>query len=294
MAATIFGFTANEIKPQPGFNAQVSDNGGWTATHEFAVKASDFASVAGQFAKGSHLITLDPSIPAMFDFLQITETAVSRIEGDLVFLSVTATGTDIDQWESGEDPALSTAALPTYSLRGALTERPILSHPKIIDLENPYELDLLTRLLDGDEQCRYNSALNQFGFFAAESDVIAGPATENITQTWFALVNPSTSEPYVLSAACQDFAKRIAKGDTTYQVPSITWTETTEGDTGLNNTQLNKLGKISTPRGNPPAPGGSRNWLLTSATSDQQGLLYRTQLEWTLSDENGWDAFFYD
>ena len=293
MAATIFGFTANEIKPQPGFSAQANDNGGWTGTHEFAIRAVDYATTAASFARGTQLTTLDPSIPSEFSFLRITDVRVTRVEGDFIFLSVTATGSPIDQWESGDEPGLSTQAEPTYSLRGSLSERPILEHPKAIAL-GAIERTLLSRLMDGDEQCRYNQDLQQFGYFEVESDVVAGPGTSNTKQIWFALGPEGTTTPYTLSDECKKFAELISKGETTYLVPNITWTETTEGEQQLTAQQINKLGKVSPPRGNPPSPSDGRNWMLTSATSDQQGLLHRTQIEWTLSDENGWDDFLYD
>jgi hypothetical protein len=58
--------------------------------------------------------------------------------------------------------------------------------------------------------------------------------------------------------------------------------------------QLNKLGRISTPRGGPPTPTGSRNWMLTGASQEQRGDLYQTQLEWSLSEREGHDSFLYD
>ncbi len=79
-----------------------------------------------------------------------------------------------------------------------------------------------------------------------------------------------------------------------YEKATFTWAETTEGLDQLTPAQINKLGQISVPRGTPPEPAGVRDWMLTSATQSQAGELYRTALEWSLSDEGGHDDFLYD
>jgi hypothetical protein len=96
------------------------------------------------------------------------------------------------------------------------------------------------------------------------------------------------------SADAIAFATRIQQGQTTYQKSSYTWTESTEGADQLTEPQINKLGKIATPRGTPPEATSGRNWMLTNVSQSQSGELYRTNLEWTLSEEDGWDDFLYD
>ena len=91
-----------------------------------------------------------------------------------------------------------------------------------------------------------------------------------------------------------EFAKVIARGETTYLRPVITWTESTQGSDGLTPAQLNKLGKIATVRGDPPQPADTRDWMLTSAFQEQSGELITTDLEWTLSEKGGHDDFLYD
>jgi hypothetical protein len=96
------------------------------------------------------------------------------------------------------------------------------------------------------------------------------------------------------SADANAFAVRIQQGQSTYEKATFTWAETTEGLDQLTPAQINKLGQISIPRGTPPEPAGVRDWMLTSATQSQAGELYRTALEWSLSDEGGHDDFLYD
>jgi hypothetical protein len=91
-----------------------------------------------------------------------------------------------------------------------------------------------------------------------------------------------------------EFAIRIQQGQTTYQKSVYTWQESTEGEDQIVTQQLNNLGLIATPRGTPPTPTGLRNWMLTSVSQSQTGELYRTNIEWTLSDEGGHDDFLYE
>lgn len=269
MAATIKGFANGEIKPQPGFTASASENGGWTAKHEFAVKADDFESVQSSFAKGTLLADLDPDIPAPFNtFLAISETSFSRVEGDLIFLSVTATGSGTNQFQEND---LGGDALPTYELSGTLSEVPITDHPKFFGLTS-VEKYAVSLLLSGE--AIYNLTLADVGNYREDS------------KEWISWNMP-------LGADATEFATRIAKGDNTYLVPRIVWTETTEGEDQLTIEQLPNLGRIAEPRGNPPTPA-TRDWMLTNCTGSQQGNLYRTTLEWTLSERGGWDTFKYE
>ena len=137
MAATIKGFSAGEIKPQPGFSARQSEQGGWVGNHEFAIKASDFDIAQSEFAKGTLLADLDPDIPDPFSsFLRISEVELSRVEGDLMFFRVVATGSGVNQFEEGD---LGAGAEPTYTLTGQLTDVPFSNHRKwqaLSDTEN--------------------------------------------------------------------------------------------------------------------------------------------------------------
>jgi hypothetical protein len=267
MAASIKGFTSGELKPQPGLVISRTENGGWEARHEIYIRAEDFSSVSGQFAKGNLLADLDDEVPEPFaSFLTIDTVSFSRVEGDLIAFNVTATGGSGAQFSTDE---LSEEAAPTYVLMGQLFDAPFSQHPKWKDLSS-LDKSLLGMLINGDltydiaEQVLYIT-----GEDAAYKDQLDGGDSD-------------------------DFAERIQQGQTTYQKSTYTWNETTEGDEQLTSSQLNKLGKISNPRGNPPEPTGTRDWMLTSASQSQSGDLYRTSLEWTLSESGGHDDFLYD
>jgi hypothetical protein len=272
MAATIFGFGTDELKPQPGLSISRSESGGWSATHEIIIKASDFADVSSNFARGTLLSALDPTVPDPFkDFLAIDTVQFVRSEGDLYVFSVTATGGEAQYNSDPEDPGLSANALPTYTLTGQLQDVPFSMHPKWKALTD-YNKSLLGDLLEG--VLTYNIGSNILYFADKEKS--------------------SKDQFDPTSADAIDFAKRIQQGQTTYQKSSYTWTESTEGADQLTEPQINKLGKIATPRGTPPEATLERDWMLTNVSQSQSGELYRTNLEWTLSEEDGWDEFLYD
>jgi hypothetical protein len=270
MAATIIGIEDNI--PQPEFRARREENGGWSASHQITARAENVLALISAVQIGRPITSIDPTIPTEFDFLLIDSFEIAREEGDLYVANITAKGGEFDQFETGEEGGLSTEALPTYELRGTLSDQPLSRHPKYVAL-TPVEKTYLTHIL------------NENYFYDVAADKLV-PLNPNFDM--------ETASEKLTTADSQDFALKIQAGETTYRVPQFTWTETTEGDSPLTPNQINKLGKISEPRGGPPDTGAAlRNWLLTDASQSQSGLLYRTTLEWSLSDENGWDELLY-
>ena len=281
MAATIIGLNSSSIRPQPGFSVQQSENGGWTGTHTVIVTRDGFdnATIIAKFANGQLLTGIDPDIPALFGFLRVVDTKVVADEGDLITLEVTASGSSTSQFEAGGEGGLGEGALPKYLLSGELRDRPFSEHEKWKDM-NQTPKTLLGLLLNG--------ALE----YVPEYEDIGGALGNKNVNGLFWL--PSTLQFDDLDLDAKEFAKLIAQGQTTYEAATYTWTESTEGTSELQSSDINNLSKIVTPRGNPPTSSGSRNWRLTSVSQDQEGLLYRTTLTWTLSDVGGYNEFLYD
>jgi hypothetical protein len=186
-------------------------------------------------------------------------------------VTVSIAGGGASQFGEGDEDTLSDAAEPVYQRRGQLQDSPFSMHPKWKDLTD-YNKSLLGDLLEG--VLTYNIGSNILYFADKEKS--------------------SKDQFDPTSADAIAFATRIQQGQTTYQKSSYTWTESTEGADQLTEPQINKLGKIATPRGTPPEATSGRNWMLTNVSQSQSGELYRTNLEWTLSEEDGWDDFLYD
>jgi hypothetical protein len=273
MAATILGLDSTSVRPQPAFRCQQSENGGWTASHTIIVTRAGFdtAGIQSLFAKGSLLTGVDAGIPTFFAFLKITDVSVSAEEGDLITLEVNAAGSSASQYELGDGTGLDIDSLPTYELRGQLSDASFSHHRKWLDLEDADKF-LLGILLGGSIE--YKPSIGKLIKLTEDNNYFNWP--EQLT-----------------ADDAKSFAALIQQGQTTYESSKYTWTETTEGLGQLTAAQLNKLGLIATPRGTPPEAGGTRNWKLTSATQSQQGELYRTTLEWQLSDEGGFNSFLY-
>lgn len=82
-------------------------------------------------------------------------------------------------------------------------------------------------------------------------------------------------------------------GQEAWLVPGVVWRKSYIQKTKPTATELNRVGKIDTPEGSPPAATSPRNWLLRSLTFTLEGNLYRCQKEWHLSGPSGWNATIY-
>jgi hypothetical protein len=274
MAATILGLDSTSVRPQPAFRCQQSENGGWTASHTIIVTRAGFdtAGIQALFAKGSLLTGVDAGIPTFFAFLKITDVSVSAEEGDLITLEVNAAGSSASQYELGDGSGLDIDSLPTYELRGQLSDAGFQHHRK------------WSQLSSADKTLLGDFLMGKFSYN------ITDELLYQVTESGADVVNAEQ----LTAADAKSFAALIQQGQTTYERSQYTWTESTEGAGQLTEPQLNKLGLIATPRGAPPEAGGTRNWKLVSASQSQQGELFRTTLEWQLSDSGGHNAFLYD
>jgi len=80
------------------------------------------------------------------------------------------------------------------------------------------------------------------------------------------------------------------KGMEIYKNAGATWNETSFDSKPP--ADLGNLGKIDTPKGNPPTQSG-RNWLLIDCSFRRRGYVYEITKQWLLSGRNGWDVDIY-
>jgi len=278
MSATIKGLGFSDVEPQPGFTATQDENGGWTGRHTFAIRRTAWANsaVRGRFVKGVSITALDPGLSPYWSFMKTVTREVTSEEGDFSMVTVTLSG---GEGATYDDEDLAADTEPTYRLSGQLQDSPLSLHPKWTALSD-IEKNGLGLLIRG--QAEYDLPTFKVGLYSVEDEV-------------FNAIKDSTGAEIVMDADdAKAFALRIARGETTYLRPVLTWTESTQGSGGLTNAQLNKLGNISTPRGSPPEAAGTRDWMLTSAFQETRGELVTTDLEWTLSEKGGHDTFLYE
>jgi hypothetical protein len=276
--STINGLGFSDIEPQPGFTATRDENAGWTGRHTFAIRRTAWANgaVRGRFAKGAAITGLDPDLSAFFQFLKIVSIEVTSDEGDFTMVSTQLSGGEGATYDEND---ISSTSAPTYRLSGQLQDAPLSIHPKWEALSE-IEKAGLGLLIRG--QAEYDLPSFKVGQYSIEDE------------TFYAIKDSSGAEIVMDAEDAKEFALRIARGETTYLRPVITWTESAQGTNGLTNAQLNKLGNIATPRGTPPEAAGTRDWMLTSAFQETTGELTTTDLEWTLSEKGGHDDFLYD
>ena len=277
--AKIYGLNNVNLIPQLDFSAQQNENGGWVANQSFYCQkgALDNPAVAGRFLFGKRLTELDPNADLIYNFLYLSKIRnITTVEGGYTKIDCEFTGYTANTYEinpSEPDP------VPTFSKRGVLVEAPLDEHPKwkALTATQKFALGLLIK---GD---------------AVSSPDFTGVGNYMESGYW----NPwqDDSGEIVLSGDALEFATRIAQGKTTYKMASYEYTHRWESTKGITTAQMNDLGKISTPEGDPPKPSSSRDWLLVGVNEEQHGssgFRYTNELVYLLSDDGGHDSFLQD
>lgn len=275
--AILHGVLDDIIYPQPDFQAQQTEHGGWTGSQTFWIKKGglDRPAIVAMFPAGTRATALDPNCDAYYQFLQLVSISnVRTVEGGFTAITAEYVGFYTTEYESGTtDPK----TYPTYSLRGATEERPFIEHPK-------------WEALTDDQKFGLGLLLN--GHAIANPTYTAVGTYNEDTGAWSSWEGSGGAIAFTGDAI--EFARRISQGKTTYRVGTFSWNARWQGAAGLTAAQLNDLSKISTPLGSPPAVNGSRDWMLVDADQEQQGIgdyCFTNSVGWLLSDRGGHDSF---
>ena len=271
----IYGLNSSSFVPQSDFNAQQSEEGRWEAKQSFLVTRDFLDTFQGQqkMLAGTRATTLDPDLPAFYSFLISQNFSIVHEEAGWAKIEMRFVGF----WSANYDG--EGADLPTtYAISGTIEDVSILEHPKVVALAD-IERTLLGALVEGI--CEWDSA---------ESKIFTR-LEDGGKQLWASSAQLITTEDGKLAA------DEIAKGNLTYKKPLYTWEKREESTSRLSASDLNNLGRIDTPEGNPPEANGGRDWMLVSASSEQRGTtnaVYSNALTWVLSERGGWNAFLYE
>ena len=249
MSSTIYGFTANELRPSSEFRLSRDTTGKWTASHMFTCSFTDYSgTVITELLKPGTLITdMDSNIPYIYNFISIETHSVSHKRGGITEVRVEYSGTSTSDGMADDDRSEAS------SWRGVMGKRPIIEHPNYIaevSSESPSYLIAIAaeyygeahREEDGSGYIMYN-----YNSKSSYGGVIASP----LTVKWI---------------------EKIASGVTTYDAPLIEWTVTSSNDEGMTDTDLNTFGlKVDTPPGNPPKPPRMTNgwWHFSDLSQDK-------------------------
>ena len=268
-----FGLDSSSFIAQPDFLAQQTEEGRWSASQSFLVKQTVMDQYTGQqmLIPGTPATTLDPDLPRFYNFLRFQNFDVRHMEAGWATITCNYTGfwSSSSSETGGNDPL-------TYNLNGVTEDVSILEHPKVVALADA-ERDALGWIVEG--LAVWNTVTEKLGT-VPDGQFIPFPA----------------SGQKITTADGKAAAKRLQQGMTTYKRPVYTWTKTEESETGFTASEINDLGKISTPDGDPPEANGSRDWQLWSVDQLQRGTsnpVYSKNLVWILSERGGHDSFLY-
>lgn len=274
MSAKLFGFDSSTFIPAADFTASQNEESLWEASQSFSIsrEAFDFFTGSAQLVVGTPATDLDPNLPNFWAFLRLTRIEAQNVTGGYAQVRIHYAGYFSINQSQDPDSAIPT----TYTLSGALEEVPLLEHPKVVAL----------------------SAVER----ALLATIAAGDAVWDISTSKIGRIDPDkgTFIPWedqdLVSADGVAFADLLAKGESTYKRPSYNWTKTYTSEDPLTASDINDLGKVSTPDGDPPTPSGGRDWMMISADQTQTAStdpVYDIEVSWLLSERGGWDTTLY-
>lgn len=276
-----------EWVPQPDWNATRSAHGGWNATQSFIITRGslDDLTFQNEFKFGRPATDLDPNLEKYWDMMQLNAVpAIAHMRGGLSKISVSYAGWYAIPGSSGGGATVENVTNPTYHLRGELGEKSILEHHKVSALV------LADRLICSS---LYSGEL----FWDGVNDWAANRVVDESGEE---VLKKHPTQPSAGDATA--FAKLIVSGIRTFRHPTFVWEKRWQDTDALTQAMLGNLGDVDNSpnaQGAPAAQGG-RDWMLTSASQSDQAadpgtgtVLKDLSMEWTLSEQGGWDTDLY-
>ena len=269
--------------PQADWNATRTPHGGWNATQSYVITRAtlDDLTFQNDFKFGRPATELDPSLEKYWAMMYLNAVpAIAHIRGGMSKISVSFSG--FYTLPGLTSDGTENVTMPTYHLRGELGEKSILEHHKVAALGLSDRL-ILSQLYsdelawDGANDWAANRVVDESG-----EEVLKKSANQ-----------PSAGDATAL-------AKLIVQGIRSFRHPTFVWEKRWQDTDKLTDGMLNKLGEIATVGGDAPAAQGGRNWMLTHAGQSDQAtddgsatVLKDLTLEWTLSEQGGWNTDLY-
>ncbi len=190
-----------------------------------------------------------------FGFLGVDEVEFEIMQDGVVIVSAMYAGASFEDEEEGEPTA-------EYSLDVTTSEEPIETHPRYSSDEGLSPEDISEAV-----ELARNPPKTDDGKEVAEVD---------------------TGEWEELKVELYDV---VRSGLESYREPRVTWTMRWVSDERPDD--LNTIGEIDDPAGNPPEAGKGRNWLNAGIRSTERGGVFDNERVWDLSGRGGWDERFY-
>ena len=276
--STLYGFSPNELKPGPDFSAGVDIGGKWTGSQTFTCRKFDFGSsvIQAKIQVGKSAATAYPDLPAEWEFLYISSWRHEHQPGGITKVFVEYSGSS----EDSPDPRDPEEKEESYSMAGSLTELDMLGNPYFADISEGAERPAIVALARGTGRINYSDPLKSATYI---------PVIDNYTGEQ---VGQISSEK-----GLKLYDLYFNQGKTTYLASQIEWTIQKSNKAGISDENLQLLGYIDEPEGNPPT-FTDRNWLFSSATQNRNNSNPKSTKTWsktyTLSPPGEeWDENIY-
>jgi len=239
MSTYRYGLGSNEIIAGLDFRVVRDAEGKTSASRSFTIRKEDKDSgtIQSSFARGVPITTISPDLGAYWNFLEIESHEMEDEAGGFCRVYATFTG----YTESGDyDFDRET----TKSLRGVLTERPMIEHPNYIaevkDAGSTSEHAAIVGLYHGTAYVTDPTASEPQVRNSANDQVIITALTDTDALKWY--------------------NKIFTDGKRTYLGPQYEWTVEQSNAGGLSSGDLATYGKKDSPPGSPPEPAGVTGW----------------------------------
>ena len=266
MPSKAYGIELGEFIPQPNFRAVRDAKGSWTGSQSYKMLRTSYeGGVAANFQKGVTITSLYPELSAAWDFLQLETWDLANLPGDVVEVTAQFAGFDESEYESDRER--------TFVLSGTRVERSILQHP------------LYIKEMQRDDNANHRILVQAMqGLWVLGDPDLQGQYSRNYRDV--ALIKENHDFTTKDSVIWSQFI--LEDGNRTYMAPTLQWTLETSNAGGLAGSDIDRLGRVDEPVGNPPTPfNGDFEWLLISLSDTRTKGQSSNSRTWELSPPGG-------
>lgn len=261
--ANLYNVPSNTLRPSSNLVIDQDPAGKTTASLMFTCRKGDVGGFVIQqlLRKGTKIDLLYPLIGSTYSFLEVDSHTARDMKGGYTEVDVSFIG-----YREPIEPESERSIV--YSRTDSLRDESIFNHPKF-------------KLLEANEQTGIREG-------SQNTARLVPSGLSNYVRRYI-------GDEYVcvLSEKGEKFWSYIVtQGNLTYSLPSSEWTKSATQLGKLSSDQINKLGLIDTPPGNPSIRNGQK-WMFTGAT-ESTTLIGDAPNSYTLTWSSGvWDEFIF-
>lgn len=248
MSSVRYGIAANQIVPSHDLRLGRDPEGKWTGSQTYTIRQEDKSNtlVLQKLQKGTPITTLYSVLPAIWSGVEVDSFEFNDRSGGWCDILVNFAGyTEGDGFDTDREK--------TYSIRGVLTERPMIEHPKY-----------LSEVKGSGLESEHKAIV---ALYSGTAFVVPSTNTINVKNSADHVdIITDMTDP----AAVKWYNKIIVDGKRTFFQPSFEWTIEEANSGGLSSSDIADYGKKVNPPGSPPEPTGVDGWWLFADCSDMR------------------------